>query len=162
MTTYQRSLACINSDCAWKCGLRDNNRLLCRSPYFSNRLVQYDQFGTIIEEWFDGDSRCQLCNAFHHIFLGEHLHAVGDHLVVAAPGTCFFHHLVADQRHCFRIVELNAPCTSFAGEFSECENGEAILFFGCQFHKSILHLPRAPNDGLLYSPCRSTAASELV
>jgi hypothetical protein len=100
--------------------------------------VQYDQFGTIIEEWFDRDSRCQLCNAFHHIFLGEHLHAVGDHLVVAAPGTCFFHYLIADQRHCFRIVELNAPCTSLAGEFSKCENGEAILFFGCQFHKSIL------------------------
>src|SRR6266566_6420049 len=96
--------------------------------------MKHDKFGTIIKEWFNIDSGCQVSYPLHHIRFDEYLFAMRDHLVIATPGACLLHHFIANQCHCFWIIELNPSRSSPAGKFSKCENSQSILLFGCQFH----------------------------
>src|SRR5260370_41675106 len=95
--------------------------------------MEYDQFGTIVEERFNIDLVCQFYHPLHHIFFGEDLNTMCDYLFIAASSACLLHYFIAYQRYRFRLIELHSPSASPAGYFSQRENSKSILLFGCQF-----------------------------
>eukprot|EP01022_Parablepharisma_sp_SALTPOND_P030350 TRINITY_DN760_c2_g1_i1.p2 TRINITY_DN760_c2_g1~~TRINITY_DN760_c2_g1_i1.p2 ORF type:complete len:1290 (-),score=479.69 TRINITY_DN760_c2_g1_i1:1065-4934(-) len=99
-----------------------------------NRMVDGDQLAAVGEGGLHLDVGDHLRHALHDVGAtqdgGAFGHQLGHGLAVARA----LHDGGGDQRHRFRIVELQAPCLAAFGHQRGGEDQQLVFLSGCQFH----------------------------
>ena len=96
-----------------------------------------DQFGAVGECRLDLDVVDHLWDALHHLGAGEHMgavaHEIGDAFAVARA----FQDEIGDQRHRFRVVELDAALEPAARHHGGHGDQQFVLFARRQIHECL-------------------------
>src|SRR5882757_186776 len=110
------------------------NRRFMALVLSADRIVHGDELGAVGESGFDLDVVDHFGDAIHHLVAGEDvgalLHQLGDAFAVARA----FQDEVADQRHRFRMVELDAAIEAAARHDRGHRNQQFVFFPRRQIH----------------------------
>src|SRR5215471_16957890 len=104
----------------------------------SNGLMNSDELGAIWKSTFDLDFSDHFCNSLHDVANTENLRPERHEFSDCPAIPDFFEKFRSYQCHRFRIVELQSPVLSLAGEFAGGEDHQFLQLTWGQMHREIL------------------------